>query len=339
MAEELFALFKRVKEREKITTFDTHIHPYDVLDIGVKLRANANKKFAPSLLERLQFSNTAVRVLHSLFYLSPHYIKKSIVDNYEYFDVDALHSEMERAGMDVGVLLPVEPFVAVKNLKDFKGKQFLSLGSLDIHNIATEDIENIVNEQIKTLHIKGIKLHPNIQAFFPYPEKNNKKINQNLSEIYGVAIRKKLYLLFHSGVSYLFNQERVKFDNAVLENFVNSAGRSTIFELDIPIILAHGGSYNITHPNLSLLNSIARNYKNVFFDTAGLSPHLLAKIIQTVGIDRAVFGSDANYFNMRHSVKLVLKALALVNSGETLDEKIIKVFSSNYQQNILRFGQ
>lgn len=336
---DLFKLFFKIKKEQSIEIIDTHVHPLDVLGVHAPVSPQiAQIKKDPSLLERLEYSRMALYALKGLFYLAPNYIKNTIKKDFIGFNQKNLLHEMNEAGVDKAVLVPIEPFARFPDIaRPYNSKKFILVGSINPHTVNYEDIELYINDQIKTFGIKGLKLHPNIQNFFPRPSKNSLEIGEKLKKIYQIAEKCKLYLLFHGGTSYLFHQDKIKNTHALLKNFCDENGRSEIFDLNIPIIIAHGGHYNIYKINFSLLHKISSRYKNIFFDTAGLNPYTLAKIIENTGEERIVFGSDANYFKMKFQVGLVLKSLKLVKTASSFDEKVIKIFSSNYQKNILNF--
>lgn len=341
----LFKLFLDIKKNNKLETIDAHMHPFDVLGIKRitytthKERINDTSIPKPTLLEYLEYNNLAIYLLKFIFYVAPNFIRHNICSIFDDTNEKKLISEMKDAGIDKGVLLPVEPFVKSDDIyKNYLSENFIRLGSVDIHNIPYKEIEKNIDNQILKFKIVGIKLHPNIQNFFPQPSMNKSDMTEKLNKIYRVAEDRKLFLLFHTGISYIFYPQKKKVEYAILENFCDKNGKSEVFNYNIPIIIAHMGSYNIIKPNFDLLNIITKNYKNVFFDTSGVNPKVIAKAIEIIGIDKIIFGSDANYYRIKFSLQLTLKALRMAHVKENLQEKITKVFSHNFIRNILNIS-
>lgn len=340
--ENLFKFFLQLKNKTGIEIVDTHIHPFDILGVNKLVyfnRDNRNVKISsPSFVERLEYRNSALYILKILFYLTPNLIRFNIAKTFASTNEERILSEMNEAGIDRGVLLPVAPFVDSQIIaQHYNSRRFIRLGSIDIHSISYEEIEKDITNQIQKFGIKGLKLHPNLQEFYPNPSRNEPELARKLLKIYKVAEDKKIYLLFHGGISYLINNIKRKTSYGILENFFDYNKNSEVFQYNIPIIIAHFGHYNITHPNFRLLHHIAQNYKNVFFDTSGVSPILIKKGIEIVGIKRVVFGSDALYFKEKLSLQLVLKSLVLADVRESIEERIIKIFSQNYKEKICNF--
>lgn len=322
--------------------FDSHMHPFDVLGIhqisnkDSLLGENGEIKInPPSLLEYLEYSKFSLYLLKAVFRYLPGIIEKSILNSFNKTDQKHLIYEMDEASIDKSVLVPVEPFVSSQTIfQKISSHRFLTVGSIDIYKIPINEIEKNITDQIKNFGIVGLKLHPNIQGFFPQPSMNDFEIAEKLRKIYETAEKNRIYILIHGGISHLLNNKKSTVEYGVLENFCDSAGKSEIFKYDIPFIIAHMGSYNVIKPNYKLLKIITDNYKNVFFDTSGVGPVVISRALSVIGIDRIIFGTDAPYFRIKFNLKIVLKALQMADVKENFEERIIKVFSYNYK-NIL----
>jgi len=334
----LFEVFLSIKEKYKLEIVDSHIHPLDVLGIHKNNSVGEKKIYhlKPSLLEYLEHGRLSLFFLKLLFQYQPSLIQETILKTYQRAGKKQLLYELNRAGIDKGILLPVLPYVSADEISSaYEGEKFVCLGSVDVCRITPEEVERIILEQINKFNIKGIKLHPNIQGFYPQPSFNNRNVAESLKKIYKVAEENRLYLLFHAGYSYLFDKDGQgrKIEYAKLENFCNHEGKSELFgKYNIPIILAHMGSYQVAYPNFQLLQAISQSYRNVYFDTTGISPKIISKAVEIIGSDRIIFGTDAFYNNIKHSLLLVLKALKDARTEESFEEKVVQVFSKNYQR-------
>lgn len=331
--DQLFAHFKSIKDRNGLIIYDTHIHPFEVLGVCNKgdFNSKIEVKSAPSLLEKLNFNPLALSTLDRLFHFAPWYIKKNIRDNFRTDNYKKLIKEMDDAIVDRGVVVPVAPFVNVDDLASYvDSDRFSVLGTIDIHNIEANDIEKELLRQKNEYKIQGIKLHPNIQRFYPVPTHNTEELAEKLKLLYKSINKLKLYTLFHSGVSYLpvrDSFEKVSF--AKLENFLDKD--ASLFDyLSMPVVLAHLGSYNIKVPNSDLLDEILQRYNNVYLDTAGVNSDFLNKLVDKKNTQKIIFGSDAGYFDIKYSIYRILNSLYNSHNGSLNDELVMKIFSQNY---------
>lgn len=328
----LISYFNDVKSRNKFTVFDTHVHPFDVIGACGKSCTDIEPQGInePSLLERLDFRPLSLTVLHYLFSYAPGYIKKNICNNFSTNNYDSLIHEMNISSVDCSVVIPVEPIVSIDQFTPYlNSDRFVIMGSIDINSIDISNIEEELLRQKAEYKIRGIKLHPNIQGFYPIPSHNSAVIAEKLTLLYEIVNRLKLYVLFHSGVSYLPHAGRFeKVSYARLENFFDK--EKNVFDLiSVPVVLAHLGSYNIKSPNNRLLNKIFQDYDHVYLDTAGVSSRLISEIINEANSDKIMFGSDAKYFDINYSIYRIL--MSLQNRSCGIDEKlVVKIFSQNY---------
>lgn len=333
---ELFQYFLDLKKEQNLRYLDTHVHPVDVF--GFSSPCDYHKYVgAVSLLEKMKFNRLSLHLLEQAFYWFPDYVRDRIKACYSGINQEILLSEMEKAGIDYAVLVPTG-VVTTKAIADFSvAPNFLRLGTVDLHGIKIEDMEEEIKQQIKHYLIKGIKLHPNLQGFYPLPDYNSPEIRVKLLKLYELVTKHGLYVLFHGGISFIPRQKGfVRVEYARLENFLGRNGGKSVFDLILtPIILAHLGNYNVPTPNFELLHNIVEKYPHVYFDTSGINPAHIGAFIETNGIYRIVFGSDSQYFNLKHSIYLVLRVLNSVIIKESLSFRIARVFSLNFKEKIL----
>lgn len=339
--------FASLKHKRKFIVYDSHIHPQEVLGIRPQMVVcgdnNHLASISPTLLERFDFNIFSLNILEKLFFYFPSYISRTIQFSFLKENEDFLLKGMNDANVDKGVLVPVSPYSTSESLsKKFSSSRFIMLGSVDIHEIDILEIEAEITTQIREHSIVGIKLHPNIQKFYPLPEDNDKVIAEKLRHIYFLVNKYKIYILFHAGVSYLPNKNSFsKADYGILENFFNKrGGGKNVFEyISTPIVLAHMGSYNVKKPRFDLLGKIVDEYKHVYFDTSGVNSDYISRFGEKYGFDQVIFGSDSPYFNLRYTVFRVLSAIIKKSSVQSSEEKIIKVFSGNYEKIITALRQ
>jgi len=139
------------------------------------------------------------------------------------------------------------------------------------------DFENPENEieRINDNGIKGIKLQPNAQRFYPDSERLF-PIYQKLSDL-------GMILVFHTG-------DEVK---PIKELYAHPKNFKTVLESfpDLTILLAHLGGYKTWDSLYYVLD-----YRNVWYDTAfipeNISDDRFIEIVNEIGIDKIVFGTD-----------------------------------------------
>jgi len=150
-----------------------------------------------------------------------------------------------------------------------KHEQIIPFGSIHIENDPAE------LDRFPELGIKGIKLQPNAQRFYPD--------DKRMFPIYKRCAELGLIVVFHTGdeeggVKGTFSQPKQYLD--VIKSFP-----------ELTIVLAHFGGYMAWADVDPLIG-----HENVYFDTAYLpgkiDDSLFLSMAERIGIDRIVFGTD-----------------------------------------------
>lgn len=128
---------------------------------------------------------------------------------------------------------------------------------------------------VQGLGMKGLKLLPSYQHFYPNDEK--------LHPLYTKAQELRIPVNFHTGSS-IFKNSRLKYANPIYLDDV------AIDFPDLKIVQAHGGRgfwYDLAF-------FLAKRHKNVYIDISGLPPKNLLKYFPDLEDipDKFVFGSD-----------------------------------------------
>lgn len=351
---EFLIYIKGLKDNHKLKIIDTHVHPFDVMGIihqdyytnsFVIYNNKENNYYAPFLMEWMKFNKLANILSDAAFNFLPNIVGNKIKSIYNNISKARILDEIEKSLVDKIVLLPVAPWLTVEQIsKNFNSERFLILGSFDIHKIKIENIEECLENWIQKFKIIGLKLHPNLQNFKPQPSDNPKEIGEKLKLIYKLAEKRGLYLIFHGGNSNFTKLFDIRYGdlvrskkNALLKNFCDIYGKSEIFgRYNIPIIIAHLGHFGINKINYQLVKIISKEYKNVFFDTAGVSPKFIQRFIDLVGSERIIFGSDAFYNHMIYNIYFIFLAAKNAKSKEHLDEMMVNILGRNFSLNIIR---
>lgn len=238
-------------------------------------------------------------------------------------------SEVERSGIDVGVLLAIDVDDSVLADERFRGEIFEKLVNCDVWDVRVVDriaeilrLAKIGNDVVASLarrypnkfvavgsvnvskgdkyverklvelsnpEFKGVKLLPTLQFFDP--EKKPKPLIKLLKH----CERHGRFVVFHTGC-----------DPAVWEvpEFSECANPRKLIPIakqfrDLPIVLAHMGSYSSRHPGIWLDEALelGARFDNVWFDIAAVTylttrSEFVDKIRASVGFDRVLFGSD-----------------------------------------------
>lgn len=160
-------------------------------------------------------------------------------------------------------------------------------------------------ERMVNLGLKGVKLQPTVQQFYPDDSK--------LFKIYEKMCELHLPVLFHAGkerapIEYVYATPR-RFKQ-VLASFPQ-----------LTVILAHLGGYQMWDEI-----SVLTEFHNIYFDTSctvgEVSPKKLHALIEQLTADRIVFGSDFPWFNYDTTISGIMQL------GLTEKQKE-KIFSAN----------
>ena len=334
--QEILSRFQEVKKQAGLIFYDTHFHPHDVFGFHsahIEHQDDLQVENNPTLLERFHYNSFSLTLLEILFRRVPRYIQKEIKKRFKITDQEFLLKTLTDASMDNAVLVPIYPKVSPQSLYSvLDSPRFLRLGSVNF-DLEEKELERDLYSQVELYSIRGIKLHPNIQLFYPHPSLNPSVFESKLNAVYRFAEKHKLYLLFHGGISFVPTGSTFeKREYALLKHFFSNR-RSFIQDLRIPVVIAHLGVYNVRNPNLDLVLHLAK-YKNVYFDTAGVNPAHISTFLKRCGIEKLLFGSDALYFNLKYNLILLLRVL-YDYSATNYQENIAKVFSQNYS-NLLK---
>lgn len=345
--QKVVSILSKISELKKNTglrIIDTHVHPLDVM--GVVHYTDVKNEYAkadylvPGVLEKFNYGKIA-QVGSKLFYkLLPKEINKIIKNNCMSIAEKRILDEMDLSFVDSAVMLPVAPWLPTEIIGEkFLSDRLIALGSVDIHNIRTEEIDNYLTNIKEKYKIVGIKLHPNLQNFKPQPSQNSPELGEKLHHIYKFAEKEHLYLLFHGGVSlytdftdpkYKGNIPRSRM-NAMLRNFCDINGKSELFEnYNIPIVIAHLGHFGIINPDYKLMKIIAKKFNNIYFDTAGVSPSFIRNTLQFIPSQKIVFGSDALYNRIAYNLAFIYLALESVRNGEQKENIISNILYKNF---------
>ena len=191
----------------------------------------------------------------------------------------------------------INEFIAA-NVAEAKG---LLTGLGTMHPLC-EDIRGEM-EHLKGLGLKGVKIHPDIQAFpLDHP---------GFLEMYGICSEMGLPVLMHTG-DYRYDYSNPNRLIPVLEQFPN-----------LTVIGAHFGGWSIWEEATEKM----AKYQNLYVDCSSSlpfmeHPEISVKLIRTYGANRVLYGTD---FPMWSPVEEIDHFLAL----DLTEEERRLIFSEN----------
>ena len=224
--------------------------------------------------------------------------------------LNSLLSSMKEAGIDKSVILPV-----VTNPKQFESINRFSKELIDTDGIIPfggihPDNENIEEklDYIKSLGLKGIKLHPDYQNTYINDDKYIKIIRY--------AEKIGLITLIHAGYDVLSPDDIHCTADMALDMLSKvSDGNET------KIVLAHLGGLRAGKDCLEKLAG-----KNIYLDVSYVlnktEPDLLVEIFEKHGYDKILFASDSPWGDQKAFVE-TLNGLSISQENKN------KIFSGN----------
>jgi predicted TIM-barrel fold metal-dependent hydrolase len=202
--------------------------------------------------------------------------------------IDGMRIAAAEAGIDLTVLQPVatkpEQVVSINDwTAALAAERIVPFGAM--HPDFDEPAAEI--ERMRSLGLKGIKLHPEFQACAPD--------DARMHPIYGAAEKAGLILLFHAGIDI---------------GIPTLHGPPTTFTdihhdfPDLKIVLAHMGGFRLWDEVQEHLIGLP-----VWLDTSYSLGHMPAEqfleMAREHGVDRILFGTDAPWADMAEEVRLV----------------------------------
>lgn len=226
--------------------------------------------------------------------------------------VSRLLKEMEEAGIEKVVLLPIVPYISnefiyrVCNEYPDKFVGFASVEPLKVK--AVEELEKAVVRY----ELRGLKLHPRLQMFRPNDDR--------LFKLYKKAEELEIPIIFDCILNRptpLRDQLPILYDDV-----------ARVIP-DTPIILAHMGGFRF----LDIL-AVANKNKNIYIDTSITLEYFCGSpfqeqikfVLEKIGYDRVIYGSDFPERNLTDSLTRAKKMF----SEFGMEEGVMgRVFSSN----------
>lgn len=234
-------------------------------------------------------------------------------------DLDQVFIEMKYTKVDKLVLLPEDILTIegnyivsneqIKKIVDLAPDRFIGFASVDP---SREDAVEVVDYAFKYLKLKGLKLHPSKQKFYPYEDK--------LKPIYEKCIEYNKAIMFHSGMTWQPNApakysqpihfEEIAINYPELRFCLAHFGWPWMHET-IMILLKYPNVY--TDTSLLHMDDAKNFFKQIF--TKNMGPLWIERNLQ----DKVMFGTNAPRFR----AKRLLPAIYDLNFRKKTLEKIL----------------
>lgn len=214
----------------------------------------------------------------------------------------ALLNEMDCLGVTNAVLLAVDfPFISNntrKYLRVVEHEPRLSVfGS--VHPYSSRLKERV--DRCIRMGAIGIKMHP-AQQFFQAD-------NKRAQVIYEQCEKRNVPTLFHSGQSPIAPKSVARFP--AIRHFKEPVARFK----DLLFIFGHSGI-----DEYDQVIELGRKHDNVYMEVSGQPPHRIQEMINGIGEDRVLFGSDWPFYPISFPLA---KALIATEGNNTWREKLL----------------
>ncbi len=256
-----------------------------------------------------------------------HYIKKELLNptwltylesiNPEFFDKmdefsqnpELVVNHLKSEGVRYAVILPecapaTSGYVPTEEVINYCRGHEMLIPFASINPNVHEDIAERLEEYVRIGGVKGLKLHPSYQFFYPNEAR--------LYPLYQKAQELRIPIIFHIGTS-IFKGTRLKYCDPIYLDDV------AVDFPDLKIIMAHSGRGFWYEDCFSL----SRLHKNLYMDITGLPPQNLLRYFPELekNSEKVVFGSD--WPTMPTSIRSNIEAIKQLPLSEKAIESIL----------------
>ncbi len=231
---------------------------------------------------------------------------------------DALLDQMDEAGIEKSIIYAVEAPILyasneyVKSLCDQYPERLIGFASVDPMSPKAPEI---LEQAVVDLGLKGLKLHPPLQDFFPNDEA--------VFGVYQKALDLNIPVVFHVGTTPFGNRCKLaQADPLLIDEVANCFP-------DLRIMLTHLGTLWHNHAFM-----VVEKHPNVYIDTAAYLyeiPKILdMNLVKRLGPHKIIFGTDypSPFCEHAHRMKDFVDCIHELG----LPEDIVKgIFEDNVQ--------
>ena len=223
-----------------------------------------------------------------------------------------LVNNMLNRGVDFSVVLPVATVPKQEHTINALSAEISGRDNVYYFGAIHPDCEDVEGtlDYIKSIGLRGIKLHPDYQGVYFDDERYIRIIVE--------AAKRDLLIVTHAGVDVAFTDD-VHCTPDMIVSVLDRLGEL----IDDKLVLAHMGSYGMPDEVLKKLCG-----RRVFMDTAAvldMYPEKCAEIIKKHGADRILFATDSPWKSQKAYIDLL-------DSLEISSEDKDKIFYKNAEK-------
>lgn len=210
--------------------------------------------------------------------------------------VKGLREKLSSGGVDVGVVLPVvtkpEQFSSINRFAAAINEENDGLVSFGGIHPDDEDPEGHL-EEIRSLGLKGLKIHPDYQGTYIDDEKYCRIVKK--------ATELGLITVIHAGVDVGFRDHPVRCTPERAVKLIEAVEEG---KTELPIVFAHGGGYEMHREVMELLAG-----KGIYIDLS-MTHKICTKaeieeLVRVHGAERILFGTDCPWGDPAETVEFV----------------------------------
>jgi predicted TIM-barrel fold metal-dependent hydrolase len=326
------------------TTYDMHVHPFEVFFTPLDYKGDPDLKGLFSLGNAKYFTPTLEGLKDSLEDWD-----EDVPDNtpdqrslrfflrrkYAHTGPYVFRSLFDIAEIDKGLLLPVASGNgALEEQMDLvfrmfsTDERFYLAGSVP-DSIKNQEILRFLKTQMDKYSIVALKVHPNLSAI----DLKEPAGKERIECILDACSNLNLPLIIHVGRSNHLTGSSCRF--AEIENF-----RAMNLKTSVPIVMAHGGAYGIPPSEIHqivipVLRELLETNENLCVDISGLHFGSMCQLLASIEIERILFGSDALYHDPFTTQMRLLAALESTHLN--IEECYRKIISKNIENRLFQW--
>ncbi len=254
---------------------DVHVHPLPLLPEDV-------------LINELNAANVDICVLLAID-VDTHYIDEPK------FRMQLMQRLIDVGVWDVNVLNYMKTLISLAKTTNERvadlirrySQRFIGFGSINVSKGLSYVSDKL--DEIDKLNLAGIKLIPTLQFFNPSQSMDELKL------IFEFCSKNAKKVMFHTGcdpgiweIPEVSEDANPKYLESIIKDYE-----------DVPVILAHAGSYSLRFPGIWLNEALklGKKYDNVWFDISAViylvtERKFVDKIRSEIGMMKVLFGSD-----------------------------------------------
>ena len=318
--------------------YDLHIHPFEFFFGDIKYQAYDDSKaifcrkstvFIPPKISSIEKLNGSALPMADRLKFRADFYRLLFARQFQCTGAGVFEAFAEITGITKFVLLPVATEkIELQNQLDLMKSYFADanrfiFGCYLPDDVKDNEISAYLFELKKNYHVRIVKIHPNFSAINLATYRGIERIEAILHG----CNQTNLPLIIHGGRNAILNEKQTdRFSEMINLKKIQWSLTKT------KVIIAHAGAYDVDGINarnevFTHLKALLKKYDNLMFDLSGLSYEATFQAIKMLGLSRAVFGSDALYFDPIRAMAILLHCIE--NAGLNLKKSLIRVAHEN----------